>query len=100
MLYLETKLQGAFIINLQRIEDARGFFARAFCKREFEQHRLNPTLAQCNVSFNRYKGTLRGMHYQAEPVREVKLIRCTAGAVFDAIINLRAGSRLIANGLE
>ena len=92
MLYLETKLQGAFIIDLQRIEDSRGFFARAFCKREFEQHGLNPTLAQCNVSFNRHKGTLRGMHYQAEPVREVKLIRCTAGAVFDAIIDLRAGS--------
>jgi dTDP-4-dehydrorhamnose 3,5-epimerase len=92
MLFLETKLQGAFIIDLQRIEDSRGFFARAFCKREFEQHGLNPTLFQCNVSFNPNKGTLRGMHYQVEPVREVKLIRCTAGAIFDAIIDLRTGS--------
>ncbi len=92
MLFVETTLKGAFTIDLQRIEDSRGFFARAFCKREFEHHGLNPTVTQCNVSFNSHKATLRGMHYQAEPVREVKLIRCTAGAIFDAIVDLRAGS--------
>jgi len=92
MLFLETKLKGAFTIDLQRIEDSRGFFARAFCKREFEQHGLNPAVAQCNVSFNPHKGTLRGMHYQQEPFREVKLLRCIAGAIFDVIVDLRPDS--------
>ncbi len=92
MLFQETKLKGAFTIDLQRVEDSRGFFARAFCKREFEQQGLNPTFVQCNISFNPHKGTLRGMHYQLAPFREVKLLRCTAGSIFDAIIDLRPDS--------
>ena len=92
MLFLETKLNGAFTIDVQRIEDSRGFFARAFCKREFEQRGLNPAILQCNVSFNPQKGTLRGMHYQQEPFREVKVVRCIAGAIFDAIVDLRPDS--------
>ena len=92
MLFLETKLKGAFTIDVQRIEDSRGFFARAFCKREFEQRGLNPAILQCNVSFNPQKGTLRGMHYQQEPFREVKVVRCIAGAIFDAIVDLRPDS--------
>jgi dTDP-4-dehydrorhamnose 3,5-epimerase len=92
MLFLETKLNGAFTIDVQRIEDSRGFFARAFCKREFEQRGLNPAIVQCNVSFNPQKGTLRGMHYQQEPFREVKVVRCIAGAIFDAIVDLRPDS--------
>ena len=92
MLFLETKLKGAFTIELQRIEDSRGFFARAFCKREFERRGLNPAVVQCNVSFNPQKGTLRGMHYQQEPFREVKVVRCIAGAIFDAIVDLRPDS--------
>ena len=92
MLFLETKLKGAFTIDLQRIEDSRGFFARAFCKREFERRGLNPAVVQCNVSFNPQKGTLRGMHYQQEPFREVKVVRCIAGAIFDAIVDLRPDS--------
>jgi len=92
MLIVETKLKGAFTIDLERIEDFRGFFARAFCKREFEQHGLNPAVAQCNVSSNPRKGTLRGMHYQLEPFCEVKLVRCISGAIFDAIIDLRRDS--------
>jgi len=92
MIFLETTLKGAFTIELQRIEDSRGFFARAFCKREFEQRGLNPAVVQCNVSFNPQKGTLRGMHYQQEPFREVKVVRCIAGAIFDAIVDLRPDS--------
>ncbi len=71
------------------IEDERGFFARTFCRREFEDHGLNPDLVQCNISFNHKKGTLRGMHYQAPPHAEAKLVRCTAGAVYDVIVDLR-----------
>jgi dTDP-4-dehydrorhamnose 3,5-epimerase len=82
----------AYLINLEPVEDARGFFARAFCRREFEEHRLNPAIAQCNMSFNQACGTLRGMHYQVEPAREVKIIRCIAGKIFDAIIDLRPES--------
>lgn len=92
MTFLETKLKGAFIITPDRIEDERGFFARTFCRREFKERGLNPNLAQCNISFNQQKGALRGMHYQTAPHAEAKLIRCTAGAVFDVIIDLRPDS--------
>lgn len=92
MKFEETPLRGAYLINLAPVEDARGFFARAFCRREFEEHRLNPAIAQCNMSFNQSCGTLRGMHYQVEPAREVKIIRCIAGKIFDAIIDLRPAS--------
>lgn len=92
MIFTETKLKGAFIIEPERQEDERGFFARTWCEQEFEAHRLNPKLVQCNISFNRKKGTLRGMHYQAAPHEEAKLVRCTMGAIYDVIIDLRPDS--------
>jgi dTDP-4-dehydrorhamnose 3,5-epimerase len=92
MKFLETRIEGAFIIEPELIEDERGFFARTFCRREFEAQGLNPNLVQCSISFNRRKGTLRGMHYQAAPYWEAKLVRCTAGLMYDVIIDLRPGS--------
>jgi dTDP-4-dehydrorhamnose 3,5-epimerase len=92
MIFLPTQLAGAFVIQLEQIADDRGFFARAFCCKEFEEHGLNPKVMQCNVSYNRYRGTLRGMHFQKAPHAEVKVVRCLAGAVFDVIIDLRPGS--------
>jgi dTDP-4-dehydrorhamnose 3,5-epimerase len=92
MKFVETKLKGAFIITPDLIEDKRGFFARTFCRQEFGEHSLNPDLVQCNISFNETKGTLRGMHYQAAPHEEVKLIRCTSGAICDVIVDLRLDS--------
>jgi len=74
------------------LEDSRGFFGRSFCRREFMEHGLDPCVDQCNVSFNKRRGTLRGMHYQAAPHQEAKLVRCTRGAIFDAIIDLRPES--------
>ena len=93
MTFTETKLKGAFIIDLEPIQDERGFFARTWCKKEFEAHGLNPNLVQCNTSFNKKKGTLRGMHYQTTPYEEAKLVRCTMGAVYDVIIDLRQESK-------
>lgn len=92
MIFTETKLQGAFIIEPERLEDERGFFARTWCQQEFELHELNSKLVQCNISFNKKKGTLRGMHYQVAPYEEVKLVRCTRGAIYDVIIDLRSDS--------
>ncbi len=92
MLFIETKLAGVYIIELEKIEDDRGFFARTFCQREFEAHGLNPRIAQCSVSFNRRKGTLRGMHYQVAPYEESKLVRCTMGAIYDVAVDLRPDS--------
>lgn len=92
MRFIETKLKGAYLIEPELIEDERGFFARTFCAREFESHGLNPHLVQCNISYNRKKGTLRGMHYQAFPRAEAKLVRCTQGAIYDVIIDLRSHS--------
>ncbi len=92
MIFIETKLKGAYIIEPEPIEDERGFFARTFCAREFEMHGLNPRLVQCNISYNKKKGTLRGMHYQAAPHAEAKLVRCTRGAIYDVIIDLRPES--------
>lgn len=92
MIFVETALKGAFVIEPERREDERGFFARSWCQREFETHGLNARLAQCNVSFSKRRGTLRGMHYQAAPYREAKLIRCTRGAIHDVIIDLRTDS--------
>jgi dTDP-4-dehydrorhamnose 3,5-epimerase len=92
MTFLETKLPGVFEIHLEPKGDARGFFARSWCQREFEEHGLNPVTLQCNVSFNEKKGTLRGMHYQAEPHPEAKLVRCTQGAIYDVVVDLRSNS--------
>jgi len=90
--FIETKLKGAFIIELEKHSDERGFFARSWCQKEFAAHQLNARLVQCNISFNKKKGTLRGMHYQAPPSAEAKLVRCTAGSIYDVIIDLRPGS--------
>jgi dTDP-4-dehydrorhamnose 3,5-epimerase len=92
MIFTETKLSGAYIIEPERLDDERGFFARSWCKQEFESHGLNPKLVQCNISFNHKRGTLRGMHYQTEPYPEAKLVRCTMGAIYDVIIDLRPDS--------
>lgn len=92
MIFIKTNLEGVYIITPDFIEDERGFFARTFCRREFEANGLNPNLVQCNISFNKQKGTLRGMHYQIAPHTEAKLVRCTKGAIYDVIIDLRAES--------
>jgi dTDP-4-dehydrorhamnose 3,5-epimerase len=92
MFFHETRLSGAYVIEPERREDERGFFARTWCQREFTEHGLNPRLVQCNISFNRWRGTLRGMHFQTEPYAEAKLVRCTMGAIYDVIIDLRPDS--------
>ena len=92
MIFTETRLAGAYLIEPERIEDERGFFARTWCRDEFERHGLNPRLVQCNVSYNARRGTLRGMHYQAKPHEEAKLVRCTRGAIYDVIVDLRPDS--------
>ena len=92
MQFKETKLSGAYIIDLDTLEDERGFFARAFCQKEFEENGLRSNIAQCNLSFNHKKGTLRGMHYQVKPYEEVKMVRCTQGKILDVIIDLRKDS--------
>jgi len=92
MLFTETPLAGAFIIDVETHHDSRGFFARSFCRREFEAHGLNPAVAQTNVSFNIRKGTLRGLHFQYPPSAETKLVRCTRGAILDVIVDLRPES--------
>jgi dTDP-4-dehydrorhamnose 3,5-epimerase len=92
MRFTETKLAGAYIIDLERREDDRGFFARAFCQREFAEHGLNTRIAQSNVAFNRDTGTLRGMHFQFPPAAETKLVRCTRGAIVDVIVDVRPES--------
>ena len=92
MIFTETTLQGAFIIDLDRREDSRGFFARGFCQKEFEAHGLKPIIAQANIAFNLKKGTLRGMHFQYPPAPETKLVRCTRGAILDIIVDLRPES--------
>lgn len=92
MLFTETKLKGAFIIDLEERKDHRGMFARTFCAQEFAEHGLKPTVAQCNLSFNYKKGTLRGMHYQIAPACETKLVRCAQGAIYDVIVDMRPDS--------
>jgi dTDP-4-dehydrorhamnose 3,5-epimerase len=93
VIFTETKLKGAFIIDLERRNDERGFFARAFCQNEFREHGLKPTIAQANIASNLKKGTLRGMHFQYPPAAETKLVRCTRGAILDIIVDLRPESR-------
>ncbi|MGQ0600969.1 MAG: dTDP-4-dehydrorhamnose 3,5-epimerase family protein, partial [Anaerolineales bacterium] len=93
MIFSETKLSGAYLVDLEKRGDTRGFFARAYCQREFTEHGLMTTIVQTNVSFSQTKGTLRGMHYQAAPYAEAKLIRCTQGSIFDVVVDLRPESR-------
>lgn len=92
MRFEETPLAGAFVIEIEPHADDRGFFARAYCAREFEEHGLEPRVVQANLSYNRSKGTLRGMHYQAPPAGEAKLVRCIRGAIHDVIVDLRRDS--------
>ena len=89
MNFAETKLRGAFVIDVERREDQRGFFARAWCQKEFEAHGLVNRFVQANIGFNYKKGTVRGMHFQMNPYQEVKLVRCTMGRVLDVIVDLR-----------
>lgn len=88
MIFEPTRLEGAFVVEPEKLEDGRGFFARSWCLREFEAHGLNPRMVQCNISLSKRKGTLRGIHYQAPPHAEAKLVRCTAGSIYDVIIDL------------
>lgn len=97
MRFVPTSLAGVTIVELEPREDDRGYFARAFCAREFADHGLNPTVAQTNISFNRSAGTLRGLHYQAPPAQEAKLIRCIGGAAFFAVVDLRDGDTHLAH---
>ena len=93
MIFSELSLKDAYIIEIERLKDERGFFARSWCQREMKEHGLNARLVQCNISFNAKRGTLRGMHYQAKPFEEAKLIRCTVGSVYDVIVDLRPESK-------
>ena len=92
MKFLPTKLPGIWIVDLEKHEDERGYFARSWCRSEFEKNGLNPNLVQCSVSFNHKKGTLRGMHHQIAPHEETKLVRCTRGAIYDVAVDLRRNS--------
>ena len=92
MIFTETILKNAYVIELEKREDHRGFFARTWDEKEFEKHNLNSNLVQCNVSFSKKCGTLRGMHYQKKPFEESKVIRCVKGKIFDVIIDLRSSS--------
>ena len=92
MTFKETELEDAFVIELEERVDERGFFARAFCQREFEDHGLNPVIVQANIAYNKLAGTLRGMHFQFPPAGETKLVRCTRGAILDIIVDLRPES--------
>lgn len=92
MIFTETRLKGAFFIHLERLDDERGFFARSWCEQEFQAHGIHAAWVQCNISFNTAIGTLRGMHFQAAPHEEAKLIRCTMGAIYDVLVDLRPDS--------
>lgn len=92
MKFVETPIPGAYLVEMELLGDERGFFARSWCRDEFARHGLNHNLAQCDVSYNEKRGTLRGMHYQAEPYPEAKLVRCTMGAIFDVLLDLRRDS--------
>lgn len=92
MRFLPTEIEGAFLIELKPIHDERGFFARTFCRDEFAAHGLEVEIVQCNLSSNKLRGTLRGLHFQAEPVAEAKIVSCARGAIFDVIVDLRPES--------
>lgn len=92
MKFVPTDLAGAYVIEPERMEDDRGFFARTFCHDEFASHGLRAAFVQCNVSFNTRKGTLRGLHFQEKPHEEAKLVRCTRGAIYDVIVDIRRAS--------
>jgi dTDP-4-dehydrorhamnose 3,5-epimerase len=92
MFFTETIIKGLYIIDFEKKTDERGFFARSFCQEEFAEYELKNQFVQCNISYNQYKGTLRGMHYQIAPYPETKLVRCTRGAIYDVVIDIRSES--------
>lgn len=92
MIFTETEIPGAFVVDLKQLTDERGFFARQFCAKEFEEAGIHPEIVQCNVSFNHKAGTLRGMHMQDETAPESKFVRCVRGTIYDVIVDLRPGS--------
>jgi len=92
MIFKETKLKGAFLVDVEKRGDDRGFFARVFCQHEFVARGLNTRVSQANISYSKLKGTLRGMHFQRAPFQETKLVRCTKGALYDVIVDLRPES--------
>lgn len=92
MIFTKTKLKGVYVVEVQTVEDERGFFGRTYCQREFEQHGIDYNIVQSNVSFNKKAGTLRGLHSQLSPYREAKLVRCTRGSIFDVVVDMRKAS--------
>jgi dTDP-4-dehydrorhamnose 3,5-epimerase len=92
LIFTETKIKGVYIIEPELLTDERGFFARSFCKEEFRKYGLKTDIVQCNISYNKKKGTLRGMHYQAAPYEEAKIVSCTNGSIYDVVIDLRRDS--------
>jgi dTDP-4-dehydrorhamnose 3,5-epimerase len=92
MIFTETKIKGVYIIEPELLTDERGFFARSFCKEEFQKHGLDTDIVQCNISYNKKKGTLRGMHYQVPPFEEAKVVSCTKGSIYDVVVDLRRDS--------
>src|SRR3954452_7779415 len=92
MIFTETRLKGAFLVDIERREDSRGFFARVFCQKEFEERGLKPVIAQANIAFNNRRGTVRGMHFQYPPAAETKFVRATRGSILDIIVDLRPES--------
>jgi len=92
MIFTETKIKGVYIIGPELLTDERGFFARSFCKEEFQKHGLDTDIVQCNISYNKKKGTLRGMHYQVPPFEEAKIVSCTKGSIYDVVVDLRRES--------
>jgi len=93
LIFTETKINGVYIIEPELLTDERGFFARSFCKEEFQKHGLKTDIVQCNISYNKKKGTLRGMHYQVAPFEEAKIVSCTHGAIYDVVLDLRKDSQ-------
>ena len=92
MIFTETKIKGVYLIEPEILTDERGFFARSFCKDEFQKHGLEIDIVQCNISYNQKKGTLRGMHYQIPPFEEAKIVSCTKGSIYDVVVDLRRDS--------
>lgn len=93
MIFTETKIKGVYIIEPERLTDERGFFARSFCQEEFRKYGLENDIVQCNISYNKKKGTLRGMHFQVAPHEEAKIVGCTGGAIYDVVVDLRTESK-------
>lgn len=99
MIFQETAFKGVFVIELEKIKDNRGFFARSWCKTEFMEHGLNPLIVQCSISYNEKRGTVRGMHYQASPYEETKIVSCISGTIYDVVIDLRRNSATYSQSL-